>query len=172
MPGKVNPVIPEVVSQIAFLVIGNDTTITMAAEDGQLELNAFEPVIFYKLFEPLTCLTGAVRTLRINCITGIIANTQRCKELVDNSVGIVTALCLYLGYKQSAKIAKEALAKGVRVHDLIVAYQLMDEKKVRRNLKSLFYDVNIYQIATQQNDKTIKGKTKRLPFFYVYSKQF
>jgi aspartate ammonia-lyase len=126
MPGKVNPVIPEVVSQVAFLVIGNDMTITMAAEAGQLELNAFEPVIFYKLFESLTCLSNAISTLTENCIKGIIANEKRCEELVGKSVGIVTALCPYLGYKKSAELAKEALAKDVRIKDLILEYGLID----------------------------------------------
>ena len=130
MPGKVNPVIPEVVSQVAFLVAGNDVTIAMATESGQLELNAFEPVIFYKLFESFRCLTNAMRTLRKNCIEGIVANETRCLELVENSVGVVTALCPYLGYKKSAEIAKEALKKNVRVKDLILEYGLMDEEQL------------------------------------------
>ena len=129
MPGKINPVIPEVVSQVAFAVIGNDVTIAMAAEGGQLELNAFGPVIFYKLFESFNCLTGAIETLTKNCITGITANRERCQELVHRSVGIVTALCPYLGYKKSAEIAKEALAKNVTVRELVLRYGLMDEKK-------------------------------------------
>jgi len=130
MPGKVNPVIPEVVSQVAFAVVGNDVTISMAAEGGQLELNAFEPVIFYKLFESLTCLTGAVHTLTINCIAGITANKERCETLVYNSVGIITALCPYLGYKKSAELAKEALAKNARIRDLILAQGLIEEKRL------------------------------------------
>lgn len=134
MPGKVNPVIPEVVSQVAFAVVGNDMTITMAAEGGQLELNAFEPVIFYKLFETLICLNGAVRTLTINCIAGITANKERCESLVYNSVGIVTALCPYLGYKKSAELAKEALAKDVRIRDLILQYGLMEKEKLDKIL--------------------------------------
>lgn len=128
MPGKVNPVIPEVVSQVAFLVIGNDMTIAMAAEGGQLELNAFEPVIFYKLFESLTCLSNAIRTLTENCIVGITANRERCEALVYDSVGIVTALCPYLGYKKSAELAKEALAKNMPIKELVLAYGLMDEQ--------------------------------------------
>lgn len=134
MPGKVNPVIPEVVSQVAFAIIGNDVTISMAAESGQLELNAFEPVIFYKLFESLVCLTGAVQTLTVNCIAGITANKERCETLVYNSVGIVTALCPYLGYKKSAEIAKEALAKDVRVRDLILERGWMDEAQLDKIL--------------------------------------
>lgn len=134
MPGKVNPVIPEVVSQVAFLVIGNDMTIAMAAEGGQLELNAFEPVIFYKLFESLTCLANAVHTLTVNCIVGITANREHCEDLVYNSVGVVTALCPYLGYKKSAEIAKEALKKNVRIKDLIVQYGLMDVEELDKIL--------------------------------------
>ena len=134
MPGKINPVIPEVVSQVAFAVIGNDTTITMAAEGGQLELNAFGPVIFYKLFESLTCLTGAVKTLTDNCIVGIVANKERCETLVENSVGIVTALCPYLGYKKSAELAKEALAKDKRIRELILEYGLLGEEELDKIL--------------------------------------
>ena len=134
MPGKVNPVIPEVVSQVAFAVIGNDMTISMAVEGGQLELNAFEPVIFYKLFESLTCLTGAVKTLTVNCIVGIVANKEHCETLVHSSVGIVTALCPYLGYKKSAELAKEALAKNISVRDLILQHCLMDEMQLDKIL--------------------------------------
>ena len=130
MPAKVNPVIPEVVSQVAFLVVGNDVTIAMAAEAGQLELNAFEPVIFYKLFESFKCLTNAMCTLRENCIEGIVANETRCAELLYNSVGVVTSLCPYLGYKKSAELAKEALKKNVTIKELILGYGLMDEKQV------------------------------------------
>ena len=134
MPGKINPVIPEVVSQVAFLVAGNDTTITMAAEGGQLELNPFEPVIFYKLFESLTCLANAVHTLTVNCIEGITANRERCEELVYGSVGIITALCPYLGYKKSAELAKEALKKNIPVKDLILEYGLMEKGKLDKIL--------------------------------------
>ena len=134
MPGKVNPVIPEVVSQVAFLVIGNDMTIAMAAEGGQLELNAFEPVIFYKLFESLTCLANAVHTLTVNCIVGITANREHCEDLVYNSVGVVTALCPYLGYKKSAELAKEALKKNVRIKDLVLEYGLMGKEELEKIL--------------------------------------
>lgn len=107
MPGKVNPVIPEVVSQVAFSVIGNDTAITLAAEAGQLELNAFEPVIFYKLFESLHTLNGAVNTLVENCIKGIRVNRERCEKLVYESVGTVTALNPYIGYKKRRILPKK-----------------------------------------------------------------
>ncbi len=134
MPGKVNPVIPEVVSQVAFLVIGNDMTISMAAEGGQLELNAFEPVIFYKLFESFTCLTNAIKTLKVNCIVGIVANEKRCENLLESSVGIVTALCPYLGYKKSAELAKEALAKDIKIKDLILQYGLIEPERLDKML--------------------------------------
>ena len=134
MPGKVNPVIPEVVSQVAFLVIGNDMTIAMAAEGGQLELNAFEPVIFYKLFESIICLSNAIKTLTENCIIGITANREHCEALVYGSVGVVTALCPYLGYKKSAEIAKEALAKNIPIRDLVLQYGLMDEETLSKIL--------------------------------------
>ena len=127
MPGKVNPVIPEVVTQAAFLVAGHDTTITMAAEAGQLELNAFEPVTFHCLFESFTALTGAVRTLVVNCIKGITANKERCLSLERNSVGIATALCPYIGYVKAAKVAKEALRTGKSVRDVVLAHGLMRE---------------------------------------------
>lgn len=134
MPGKVNPVIPEVVSQVAFAVIGNDTTITLAAEAGQLELNAFEPVIFYKLFESLVCLKNAVKTLTENCITGIRSNRARCEELLDESVGTVTALCPYLGYKQSAELAKEALKTNRKIKDLVREKHLLDDELLEKIL--------------------------------------
>ena len=120
MPGKVNPVIPEVVTQVAFEVAGNDTTIMMAAEAGQMELNAFEPVLFYNLFDSISTLTGAVDTLTRNCISGITANRERCEELMDASVGIVTALNPYIGYQKAAAIAKESLKTKVPVKELVV----------------------------------------------------
>ena len=109
MPGKVNPVIPEVVSQVAYLIIGHDCTITMAAEAGQLELNAFEPVLFYHLFESVDTLGEAVKTFVEHCIVGITANKKQCRKYVEASVGISTALCPYIGYKKAAEIAKKSL---------------------------------------------------------------
>ena len=134
MPGKVNPVIPEVVSQVAFAVIGNDMTIAMAAEGGQLELNAFEPIIFYKLFESLICLANAIDTLTENCVKGITANKERCEELVQNSIGIVTALTPYLGYKRSAEIAKEALMTNRKIKDIVLEHGLMEKDKLEEVL--------------------------------------
>ncbi len=130
MPGKVNPVIPEVVSQVAFAIIGNDVTISMAAEGGQLELNAFEPVIFYKIFESLTCLSNAIKTLTDNCISGIKANKTRCSELLNSSVGIVTALCPYIGYKKSAEIAKEALKSNLSIKEVVLKHNILSEEKI------------------------------------------
>ncbi|MBQ8295692.1 MAG: aspartate ammonia-lyase [Clostridia bacterium] len=134
MPGKINPVIPEVVSQVAFLVTGNDVTVSMAAESGQLELNAFLPVVFYKLFESIVCLTGAVKTLRENCIVGIKANRERCAAYVYQSVGVVTALCPHLGYKKSAELAKQALAEDVSIKELILRYGLLGEEELQKIL--------------------------------------
>ena len=134
MPGKVNPVIPEVVSQVAFAVIGNDVTIAMAAEAGQLELNAFEPIIFYKLFESFTCLTNAVDTLKKNCIDGIVSNKEHCENLLYNSVGIITALCPIIGYKKSAELAKRALKENKRVKELILEEKLIDKEQLDKIL--------------------------------------
>ncbi len=137
MPGKVNPVIPEVVNQIAFNIIGNDMTITMAAEAGQLELNAFEPVIFYNLFESIETLTNGVNTFINNCIIGITANKKRCKNLVENSVGIVTALCPYIGYKEAARIAKIAMKTEEPVREIILKLGLLDEEKIDEVLDAM-----------------------------------
>lgn len=134
MPGKVNPVIPEVINQIAFNIVGNDMTITMAAEAGQLELNAFEPVIFYKLFESIETLTNGIDTFINNCILGITANRSRCKDLVENSVGIVTALCPYVGYKESARIAKIAMKTGEPVREIILKLGILEEEELNEVL--------------------------------------
>lgn len=134
MPGKVNPVIPEVVNQVAFNVIGNDVTITMAAEAGQLELNAFEPIIFYCMFQSIDTLAYAVQTLVDNCITGITANEERCRYLVENSIGIITAINPYIGYQKAADIAKKALKTGEPVRDLILEEKIMDEEELNRVL--------------------------------------
>ena len=132
MPGKVNPVIPEVVNQVAFRIVGNDISISMAVEAGQLELNAFEPVAFYSLFQSIDLLRNAVDTLRINCIEGITANKERCRELLDQSVGMVTALNPYIGYTASAKIAKEALRTGRPLRDLILENNILTEEQLEQ----------------------------------------
>jgi aspartate ammonia-lyase len=120
MPGKINPVIPEVVSQAAYKVMGNDVTISLACEAGQLELNAFEPVVFYSLFQSIDLMSNAVDTFRINCIEGIQADTERCSRLLNASVGIATALNPIIGYAKAASLAKEALKKGRSVGELAV----------------------------------------------------
>ncbi len=130
MPGKVNPVVPEVMAQISYLIIGNDTTIMMAAEAGQLELNAYEPVLFYKLFESINAITGGVETLVDNCIVGIEANEQRCRDLVENSVGIITVICPQVGYQVAADIAKEAIKTGKPVRELLKAAKVMSDEEV------------------------------------------
>jgi aspartate ammonia-lyase len=134
MPGKINPVIPEVVSQVAFNIIGNDFTITMAAEAGQLELNAFEPVIFYNLFESIETLKNATMTFVDNCIMGITANKERCEELLNSSVGIATALCPYIGYKKAADIAKKALKTGGQVKDIVLKEGILTPKQLEQIL--------------------------------------
>ena len=130
MPGKVNPVIPEVVSQVAFNIIGNDFAITMAAEAGQLELNAFEPVLFYNLFESIETLAGAVQTFVDNCVKGITANREHCRELLEHSVGTVTALCPLIGYKKAAEIAKRSLETGVPVRELVLREGLLGKQEL------------------------------------------
>lgn len=130
MPGKINPVIPEVVSQVAFNVIGNDLTITMAAEAGQLELNAFEPILFYNLFESLETLSHAISTLVDNCIIGITANEDHCLELLEESVGIATALCPYIGYKKSTEIAKSSLKTGIPIRKLVLKNGILTKEKL------------------------------------------
>ena len=130
MPGKINPVIPEVVNQVAFLVIGHDATITAAAEAGQLELNAFEPVLFYQLFESISAMTGAVVTFIENCVIGIRANEKHCVANVEKSTGIVTAMAPYIGYQRSAAIAKESLATGVSVREIILRDAIMSEAEL------------------------------------------
>ena len=134
MPGKINPVIPEVVNQIAFNIIGNDTTITLAAEGGQLELNAFEPIIFYNLFESLDTLTNGINTLNENCIKGIKANKEECIHLLEHSVGMITAVTPYIGYEKAAQIAKEALANNVSIRSLILKDKLIPEEKLDKIL--------------------------------------
>ncbi len=130
MPGKVNPVIPEVTNQVCFKVIGNDTTVAFAAEAGQLQLNVMEPVIAESILESVTWLRNAIDTLRTKCIEGITVNADHCYEMVKNSIGIVTALNPYIGYKASTKIAKEALATGGSVYDLVLEHGLMTREKL------------------------------------------
>lgn len=135
MPGKVNPVIPEVVSQIAFKVIGNDLTVTMAVEAAQLELNAMEPIIVQALFENIEMLINGMNTLRERCIVGITANKERCRQMVYNSIGLVTALNPYLGYEVSTELAKEALENNKGVYDLVLEKGLMSKEELDNVLR-------------------------------------
>ncbi len=130
MPGKVNPVIPEVVNQVCFDVIGKDITVTLASEAGQLELNVMEPVIGLALFNGMERLRRACRTLQDKCVSGITANKERCRELVENSIGIVTALNPYIGYEASAAIAREAMEKNASVYDLVLEHQLLTKEQL------------------------------------------
>jgi len=141
MPGKVNPVMPEVMSQVCFNIIGNDMTVTMAAEAGQLELNAFEPVIFHCLFESLDTLTNCVEGFIDYCIEGITANEEACKASVENSIGIVTSLCPYIGYTDSARIAKRALKEGRKVYDVILEENIMPKEEVDKIFEQVINEV-------------------------------
>jgi aspartate ammonia-lyase len=125
MPGKVNPVIPEVVNQVAFEVIGNDITVSFAAEAGQLQLNAFEPIIAHSLFKSLAHLRQACMTLAVKCVRGIRANREHLRRMVENSIGLVTALNPYIGYENASIIAKEAQATGASVYDLVLQKGLL-----------------------------------------------
>ena len=135
MPGKVNPVIPEALNQVAFEVVGNDVTISMAAEAGQLQLNAFEPIIAHSLFKSLTHLDAASRALIDKCVTGITANADRLYESVVNSIGVITALNPYIGYAEGARIAKLALASGRPIPELIVEQKLLSHNQVTELLR-------------------------------------
>ena len=135
MPGKVNPVIPEVVNQVAFRVIGNDLAITLASEAGQLELNVMEPIIVLSLFENIEMLVNAMNTLREKCIVGITANPEVCRRMVYNSIGLVTALNPYLGYETSTMLAKEALQSGKGIYALVLEHKLMDEEELNKILR-------------------------------------
>lgn len=130
MPGKVNPVIPEVVNQVCYKVLGNDLTVSFAAEAGQLQLNVMEPVIGFSIIESIQYLTNAMTTLRVECVEGITANTEHLKQEVQNSIGIVTALNPYIGYKTSTKIAKEALATNGSVYDLVLEHGLLSKQQL------------------------------------------
>ena len=130
MPGKVNPVIPEVVNQVGFLVIGLDLTVTLAASAGQLQLNVMEPVITFALFTSIATMEHAVNSLTVNCINGITANAERTRDMVLNSLGIVTVLKPSLGYKRCAEIAREGYETGKSLHDIVVKErQLMTQQK-------------------------------------------
>ena len=135
MPGKVNPVIPEVVNQIAFEVIGNDVTVSFAAEAGQLQLNAFEPIIAHSLFKSVTHLTTGCLTLAERCVSGITANRERLRAIVENSIGVVTALNPYIGYANATQVAQEALASGRSVADLVLEKKLLSKERLEAILQ-------------------------------------
>jgi aspartate ammonia-lyase len=130
MPGKVNPVIPEVVNQIAFKVIGNDLTVTLGVEAGQLELNVMEPVIVHSIFESIEILKNGMTTLKYKCIDGITANKEHCREMVYNSIGLVTALNPVLGYEASTQLAKEALENNRGVYELVLEKNLLSKEEL------------------------------------------
>jgi aspartate ammonia-lyase len=134
MPGKVNPVIPEVVNQIAFQVIGNDVTVTFAAEAGQLQLNAFEPVILASLMQSLRHLRAGCQTLTAHCVRGITANTDHLSDVVAHSIGLVTALSPAIGYEQSSSVAAEALRTGRPITDLVLERDLLSRDELDRLL--------------------------------------
>jgi aspartate ammonia-lyase len=130
MPGKVNPVIPEVVNQIAFEAIGNDVTVSFAAEGGQLQLNAFEPIIAHSLFKSLAHLRNGCITLADRCVKGITANREHLRRMVENSIGLVTALNPYIGYERASAVAKEAHETGSSVYDLVLAKGWMSKAQL------------------------------------------
>ncbi|MBP2237714.1 aspartate ammonia-lyase [Sinorhizobium kostiense] len=134
MPGKVNPVIPEAVNQVAYQVIGNDLAVTLAAEAGQLQLNAMEPLIVYNLFSSIKMLTTACSIFEERCIRGIRANREQCRRHVEQSIGIVTALVPYIGYANATRIAAEALASGATVRELVAAEGLLTPSELERLL--------------------------------------
>lgn len=135
MPGKVNPVIPEVVNQIAFEVIGNDVTVSFAAEAGQLQLNAFEPIIAHSLFKSVAHLRAGCLTLASRCVDGITANRDRLRSIVENSIGIVTALNPYIGYANATEVAQEALASGRSVAEIVIGKGLLSQSQLNEILQ-------------------------------------
>ncbi|MEG0656018.1 MAG: aspartate ammonia-lyase [Mucinivorans sp.] len=135
MPGKVNPVIPEVVNQVAFKVFGNDLTVTFAAEAGQLELNVMEPIIVHSLFESIEMLSNAMHTLQTKCIVGITANEEHLRQMVYHSIGLVTALNPYLGYDKSTELAAKAQATGKGIYELVLEEKLMSKEELDNVLK-------------------------------------
>ena len=134
MPGKVNPVIPEVVNMVCYRVIGGDLTVTMGAEGGQLQLNVFEPVIAACIFEAQTMFINAARTLRVHCVDGITANPEICRHYVDYSIGTVTALNPVIGYDKSTELAAEAMKTGKGILDLIREKKILSEAQIKKVL--------------------------------------
>ncbi len=137
MPGKVNPVIPEVVNQIAFRLVGYDTTVSLAAEAGQFELNAFEPIIFDSLYQGITQFTHGIKTLTDHCVRGITANPDQCSSEIQISIGTITALCPIIGYEQACNLAKEALKNKMSIRELVIMKKILSEKEADKVLNPL-----------------------------------
>ena len=137
MPGKVNPVIPELINQIAFRVIGNDTTVNYCVEGGQLQLNAFLPMAFHSIFESIQILNNGMKTLSVNCIDGISANTDKMREDIEKSTGIVTALVPIIGYEKSAQIAKKALNTGKGILEIVREDKIMSNDEIDKLLEPM-----------------------------------
>ncbi|MGC0367667.1 aspartate ammonia-lyase [Rhodococcus sp. 27YEA15] len=156
MPGKVNPVIPEVVNQVAFEVIGNDVSITLAAEAGQLQLNAFEPIIAHSLFQSITHLTHACDTLATRCVVGITANIEHLRHTVEHSIGVVTALNPYIGYAAATSVAADAMATGRSIPALVLERGLLTEAEIAEILKpeNLIRSVEL-QIKSSQTRRSV-----------------
>lgn len=134
MPGKVNPVMPEMVNQVCFDIMGKDVTISIASEAGQLELNVMEPIMAFSLFNGINRLGRGLRALQDKCISGITANAERCRQLVEQSIGLVTALLPFIGYEQAAAIAKEALATDRNVLEIALERNLLDKEQAEKIL--------------------------------------
>lgn len=135
MPGKVNPVIPEAVSQVAYSVAGADVTVSMAVEAGQLQLNAFEPIIAHSLFQSITWLERASQTFRVNCVSGVTANEAKLQDTVARSVTVITALAPVIGYAQAAQLAKQALATDEKISDLVIDRGLLERDQLEEILQ-------------------------------------
>ncbi|MCK6508507.1 aspartate ammonia-lyase [Myxococcota bacterium] len=153
MPGKVNPVIPEVVNQVAFQIVGLDTAVALAAEGGQLELNVFEPLIAFNLFTSIHMLHNAMLTLRIRCIEGITANEEVCRRMVYNSIGVVTALGPSLGYERASEVAKEALVTGRPVYEIVLEHGYL----TREQLDILLDPHNMIRPIKRQQSPPVLG---------------
>jgi len=136
MPGKVNPVIPEVVNQIAYKVVGNDLTVTLAAEAGQLEVNAMVPIIAQSVLESVEMLKKGMIALKSRCVDGITANKERCREMVEKNIGLVTALIPDLGYEICAELAKEALMRNMGIRELVLEKSLLPAERLEDLLRT------------------------------------
>ena len=131
MPGKVNPVMAEVVNQVAFQVIGNDHTVALAVKAGQLELNVMEPVMVFNIIQSMEILTNVLKVFREKCINGITANKERCQDMVEKSVGIITALVPYIGYEESSNLAKEVMKSDKTVPELVSEKGILTPEQIK-----------------------------------------